>query len=63
MRPAASRAFTPTTSTYRTIEISAIAEGSVRLAVDKAPEGPVLQGVGEEGVTIRAIAELIGRQA
>ena len=33
-----------------------------RLAVEKAPAGSVLHGVGEEGVTIRAIAELIGRQ-
>jgi nucleoside-diphosphate-sugar epimerase len=32
-----------------------------RLAVEKAPAGSVLHGVGEEGVTIRAIAEVIGR--
>lgn len=31
------------------------------LAVEKAPAGSVLHGVGEEGVTIRAIAEVIGR--
>lgn len=31
-----------------------------RLAVEKAPAGSVLHGVGEEGVTIRAIAEVIG---
>ncbi|WP_127355076.1 NAD-dependent epimerase/dehydratase family protein [Actinacidiphila soli] len=32
-----------------------------RLALEKAPAGSVLHGVGEEGVTIRAIAEVIGR--
>ncbi|GAA0699127.1 SDR family oxidoreductase [Kitasatospora atroaurantiaca] len=32
-----------------------------RLAVEKAPAGSVLHGVGEEGVTIRAVAEVIGR--
>jgi nucleoside-diphosphate-sugar epimerase len=31
-----------------------------RLAVEKAPAGSVLHGVGQEGVTIRAIAEVIG---
>ncbi|MGW7367733.1 SDR family oxidoreductase [Streptomyces sp. NPDC054841] len=34
-----------------------------RLAVEKAPAGSVLHGVGEEGVTIRAVAEVIGRHA
>ncbi|QUW84046.1 SDR family oxidoreductase [Streptomyces mirabilis] len=34
-----------------------------RLAVEKAPAGSVLHGVGEEGVTIRAIAEVVGRKA
>ena len=32
-----------------------------RLAVEKAPAGSVLHAVAEEGVTIRAIAEVIGR--
>ncbi|NUL05717.1 SDR family oxidoreductase [Streptomyces lunaelactis] len=32
-----------------------------RLAVEKAPAGSVLHGVGEEGVAIRAVAEVIGR--
>ncbi|MEU0134863.1 SDR family oxidoreductase [Streptomyces sp. NPDC006296] len=32
-----------------------------RLALDKAPAGSVLHGVAEEGVTIRDIAEVIGR--
>ncbi|WP_433660981.1 SDR family oxidoreductase [Nocardia sp. CA-128927] len=32
-----------------------------RLAVEKAPEGSVLHGVAEEGVSIRTIAEVIGR--
>ncbi|MDT0465386.1 SDR family oxidoreductase [Streptomyces gibsoniae] len=32
-----------------------------RLALEKAPAGSVLHGVGEEGVTIRAVAEVIGR--
>ena len=31
-----------------------------RLAVESAPAGSVLHGVGEEGVTLRAIAEVIG---
>ena len=31
-----------------------------RLAVERAPAGSVLHGVGEEGVALRAIAELIG---
>ncbi|MDH2391128.1 SDR family oxidoreductase [Streptomyces sp. HNM0663] len=31
-----------------------------RLAVEKAPAGSVLHGVGEEGVAIRAIAEAVG---
>lgn len=34
-----------------------------RLAVEKAPAGSVLHGVADEGVTIRAIAEVIGRHA
>jgi nucleoside-diphosphate-sugar epimerase len=33
-----------------------------RLAVEKAPAGSVLHGVGEEGVPIRAVAEVIGRR-
>lgn len=33
-----------------------------RLALEKAPEGSVLHGVAEEGVEIRRIAEVIGRQ-
>ncbi len=33
-----------------------------RLAVEKAPAGSVLHGVAEEGVPIRDIAEVIGRQ-
>jgi nucleoside-diphosphate-sugar epimerase len=33
-----------------------------RLAVEKAPAGAALHAVAEEGVSIRAIAELIGRQ-
>jgi nucleoside-diphosphate-sugar epimerase len=33
-----------------------------RLAVEKAPAGSVLHAVGEEGVTLRAVAELVGRQ-
>ncbi|WP_369393064.1 SDR family oxidoreductase [Streptomyces sp. CG1] len=33
-----------------------------RLALENAPAGSVLHGVGEEGVTIRAIAEAIGRR-
>ena len=33
----------------------------VRLAVDDAPAGSVLQAIGEEGVPTRAIAEAIGR--
>ncbi|MEV5951072.1 SDR family oxidoreductase [Streptomyces sp. NPDC051993] len=32
-----------------------------RLAVEKAPAGSVLHGVAEEGVTIRDVAEVIGR--
>jgi nucleoside-diphosphate-sugar epimerase len=32
-----------------------------RLAVEKAPAGSVQHGVGEEGVTIRTVAEVIGR--
>jgi nucleoside-diphosphate-sugar epimerase len=32
-----------------------------RLAVEKAPAGSVLHGVAEEGVALRAIAEVIGR--
>jgi nucleoside-diphosphate-sugar epimerase len=32
-----------------------------RLAIEKAPAGAVLHGVGDEGVPIRAIAEVIGR--
>ncbi|HVR10464.1 MAG TPA: 3-beta hydroxysteroid dehydrogenase, partial [Thermoanaerobaculia bacterium] len=31
-----------------------------RLAVEQAPAGAVLHGVGEQGVRLRAIAELIG---
>jgi len=37
------------------------AAGLFRLAVEKAPAGSILHGVGEEGVTVRAIAEIIGR--
>ncbi|MCG7208468.1 SDR family oxidoreductase [Streptomyces arenae] len=33
-----------------------------RLAVEKAPAGSVLHGAGEEGVAIRDVAEVIGRQ-
>ena len=33
-----------------------------RFAVEHAPAGSVLHGVGEEGVALRAIAELIGRK-
>ncbi len=33
-----------------------------RLAVEKAPAGSTLHGVAEEGVALRAIAEVIGRQ-
>jgi nucleoside-diphosphate-sugar epimerase len=32
-----------------------------RLAVEKAPAGSVLHGVAEQGLTVRAIAEVIGR--
>ncbi|WP_406445258.1 SDR family oxidoreductase [Streptomyces sp. NBC_00631] len=32
-----------------------------RLAVEKAPAGSVLHGAGEDGVAIRAVAEVIGR--
>ncbi|MFH8798291.1 SDR family oxidoreductase [Streptomyces sp. NPDC017936] len=32
-----------------------------RLAVEKAPAGSVLHGAAEEGVTLRAVAEVIGR--
>ncbi|WP_374935963.1 hypothetical protein [Streptomyces sp. SM10] len=32
-----------------------------RLAVEKAPAGPVLHGAAEEGIAIRDIAEVIGR--
>lgn len=32
-----------------------------RLALEKAPAGSVLHGVGDEGVTLREIAETIGR--
>ncbi len=33
----------------------------VRLALERAPAGSVLHGVAEEGVPLRAIAEVIGR--
>jgi nucleoside-diphosphate-sugar epimerase len=33
-----------------------------RLALEKAPAGAVLHGVAEEGVPVREIAEVIGRQ-
>ena len=33
-----------------------------RLALEQAPAGSVLHGVADEGVTVRAIAEVIGRQ-
>lgn len=33
-----------------------------RLAVEQAPAGSILHGVGEDGVPLRAIAELIGRK-
>jgi nucleoside-diphosphate-sugar epimerase len=32
-----------------------------RLAVERAPAGSVLHAVGDEGVPIRAVAEVIGR--
>lgn len=34
----------------------------IRLALEKAPAGSTLHAVAEEGVPIRAIAEVIGRQ-
>ena len=33
-----------------------------RLALERAPAGAVLHGVADEGITVRAIAEVIGRQ-
>ncbi|MGO4425708.1 3-beta hydroxysteroid dehydrogenase, partial [Streptomyces sp. MCAF7] len=33
----------------------------IRLAVEKAPAGSVLHATGDEGVRIRAVAEVIGR--
>ena len=35
---------------------------SSRLTLERAPAGSVVHAVAEEGVTIRAIAEVIGRQ-
>jgi nucleoside-diphosphate-sugar epimerase len=33
-----------------------------RLALEEAPAGTVLHGIGEEGVALREVAEVIGRQ-
>jgi nucleoside-diphosphate-sugar epimerase len=38
------------------------AAGLFRLAVESAPAGSTLQAIGDEGVPIRAVAEVIGRQ-